>query len=693
LRIVTALVLVCMYAYLLAYAVRQRRQIAAIAKHTFIETIRAKTMLVLVLFAMVLIASSRFFPVIRTADRLSIVESVCFWSITTFGMIVAIFLAARGITSDITNKTVYTILTKPVRRGGYVLGKAAGFSAAALVMLVVMGGVSLGFIRLVAEEPSRLISRTVLPEGRMFIEGGGISMRGEVPWVHHGADGPVRWRFDDLPEVSKDQKAELHIKLEVSGASGGKSIPVMIQLENEKENKEDFERNLVNNTPISIPLESKFLSCGGRLDMMILPREEGCSIRPDMKGAEISISGESHPAAMCRHMASAWIVWRFKSLPQMEPEDEVRVRVRLPVESAEGGDEIPAIVTLRNVMGEVWPGRAPVSDGSVFEIPFKAGWLGPGQAMSVAVMPERVGDSVGGVRRGVEVLAAGRVHKAERVLLEGIGLSPKRHFVWLSEGPERRVVWLFARLKPSRLPPGEMRGVARLHVGGGERKIRLKMRFINPARPDASEEKGVTVKIKRVRETTGRPLDFAFDRKAVSEDGKLRIEVTRVDPRSRLGIPFSGALTLYGRHASYDVNFAKAMCVIFFQFVLIVCIAVLGSTFLSWPVGILFSFFFFVCGHLTEFMRNAYVVLSPPRGHHHGTESFVSKAFRVVVENVLYVVSFILPDFRKFRVTDRIIEKLNLDFGFMFDSFCYMALFVGISIILAQVIMAKREIE
>ena len=61
-------------------------------------------------------------------------------------IVLGLFLATVSIPADIKSKTIYTIVTKPVRAGELVLGRIFGFIAVVTVLLVAMGVISYLFV-------------------------------------------------------------------------------------------------------------------------------------------------------------------------------------------------------------------------------------------------------------------------------------------------------------------------------------------------------------------------------------------------------------------------------------------------------------------------------------------------------------------------------------------------------------------
>jgi len=122
----------------------------AIILLTYRESLRKKILLVLVLFCIGLIVSSAFFPVVSPSARIKLVQTWTFQSVTFFGILVAIFLAAVSIPSDIEHKRIFLILTKPVTRETIIIGRLIGFILTTAVITIIMALVGLGYIRLVS---------------------------------------------------------------------------------------------------------------------------------------------------------------------------------------------------------------------------------------------------------------------------------------------------------------------------------------------------------------------------------------------------------------------------------------------------------------------------------------------------------------------------------------------------------------
>jgi ABC-type transport system involved in multi-copper enzyme maturation permease subunit len=86
-----------------------------------------------------------------------------------------------------------------------------------------------------------------------------------------------------------------------------------------------------------------------------------------------------------------------------------------------------------------------------------------------------------------------------------------------------------------------------------------------------------------------------------------------------------------------------------------------------------------------------------PYGHHvHGVSrepSWVTEALNRVIEVVLGFLGYILPDFRKFEVSQDVIENQAISGISMGGAFMYSAAYVAIAFLIAHVLFRRREIE
>ncbi len=128
-----------------------------IATLTLREALRKKVVYIFLFVAILMIILSQAFAFfadpsgmggqkagdmgVANASRveLIVIKSMAFGVIVLAGAVMSIFLGTDLIPSDIDRKTIYTLLSKPVRRGAYLAGKQLGLSLTLGVNIGLMG--------------------------------------------------------------------------------------------------------------------------------------------------------------------------------------------------------------------------------------------------------------------------------------------------------------------------------------------------------------------------------------------------------------------------------------------------------------------------------------------------------------------------------------------------------------------------
>jgi hypothetical protein len=140
-------------------------RVLAITTNTFTELTRLKVFHVLLIFALLLIGSSVFMARFSFQEEFQILKDVALGAVSIFTSLLAIVATARLIPQDIEDRTIYTILAKPVARFEYLIGKLAGVLLLLAIGTLVMG--AMFFIVLYAREQTLLhetARQTMSPE-------------------------------------------------------------------------------------------------------------------------------------------------------------------------------------------------------------------------------------------------------------------------------------------------------------------------------------------------------------------------------------------------------------------------------------------------------------------------------------------------------------------------------------------------
>ena len=120
-------------------------RVFALARLAFKEAIRRKVLFVVGLFLVVLLLAGWYLNP-ESGDPARLYISFVLTATNYLILALALFISAFSLPADIKSKTIYTIVTKPVRATEIVLGRMVGFVAVGTVMLVPMGLASYLFV-------------------------------------------------------------------------------------------------------------------------------------------------------------------------------------------------------------------------------------------------------------------------------------------------------------------------------------------------------------------------------------------------------------------------------------------------------------------------------------------------------------------------------------------------------------------
>jgi len=124
-------------------------RILTIAENTLREAIRNKLLYTLLFFAIALIGTGVLVSTLSYVEGERIVQDVGLAGIRLMSVGIAVFVGVGLIHGEVERRTIYTILSKPVSRTEFLLGKYVGLVATTWLMLAIMGAafalVSIGY--------------------------------------------------------------------------------------------------------------------------------------------------------------------------------------------------------------------------------------------------------------------------------------------------------------------------------------------------------------------------------------------------------------------------------------------------------------------------------------------------------------------------------------------------------------------
>lgn len=116
-------------------------RVMAVATSTFWEAVRNRAFLGMLLGALAMIAASLLMSQMVVFDqRQRVVLDFGLFFISFVGVIISIVVGVLLIYNDLERKTIYALLTKPVRRFEFVLGRYVGLVLILLLMFLLMTG-------------------------------------------------------------------------------------------------------------------------------------------------------------------------------------------------------------------------------------------------------------------------------------------------------------------------------------------------------------------------------------------------------------------------------------------------------------------------------------------------------------------------------------------------------------------------
>lgn len=112
--------------------------VPAIALNTFREAVRSRILYLILIFALLLMASSGIIRELTISAHDRIVRDLGLAAINFFGLAIAILVGIGLVYNELDKKSIYTIVSKPVARWQFLLGKYFGLLMTIYVNIVIM---------------------------------------------------------------------------------------------------------------------------------------------------------------------------------------------------------------------------------------------------------------------------------------------------------------------------------------------------------------------------------------------------------------------------------------------------------------------------------------------------------------------------------------------------------------------------
>jgi len=110
------------------------------------EAIRQPLFIMIVVLAGILLVVNAVLPFFSFGDDVKMLKDVGLATILVSSLLLAIWTASTSVTDEIEGKTAMTLLSKPINRLQFVLGKYVGILQAVLLLIVILSTLFLGLV-------------------------------------------------------------------------------------------------------------------------------------------------------------------------------------------------------------------------------------------------------------------------------------------------------------------------------------------------------------------------------------------------------------------------------------------------------------------------------------------------------------------------------------------------------------------
>jgi len=266
----------------------------AVANHAFKEAMRKKILLILGLFFIILIVLSRSMEVVHASDRSILVARVAFAAMTFFGVLTAVFISATSLPKEIEKKQIMTVMTKPINRWQFILGKNLGLIAASGLFLLLMSALSLVSIHL-AGQGQDLTAKRSFTAAKMYVQTeeeihpeeddhsdcshkhGQSQNKEGVQWFKSTKDSAL-WSWSGLKAGNLNGNAEITLRvMNITARGGARKTDVMLYTPcaHTKNSKAIGPLTVEDDVPTRFTVDPAWLDKNGALNMELkIPSED-----------------------------------------------------------------------------------------------------------------------------------------------------------------------------------------------------------------------------------------------------------------------------------------------------------------------------------------------------------------------------------------------------------------------------------
>ncbi len=114
------------------------RKVYIIAKNTFRESIRSKILYSIVMFTLLVMIASSVFGLVTIGDKVKVLKDFGLLALNLFGVAYVVITGSALLFKELSRKTIFNILAKPIKRSEFIWGKYLGMLMTLFLMLGMM---------------------------------------------------------------------------------------------------------------------------------------------------------------------------------------------------------------------------------------------------------------------------------------------------------------------------------------------------------------------------------------------------------------------------------------------------------------------------------------------------------------------------------------------------------------------------
>lgn len=136
-------------------------KISAIALNTFKEAVRNRILYSILFFGVILVVVSSLFGSVSIGQQEKVIKDFGLFSLSFLGAIISILSGVNLLNKELKQKTIYNILSKPVSRFQFVIGKYIGLTLTISLLTFLMGLALFVFVWQIEGNPDFLLFQGV----------------------------------------------------------------------------------------------------------------------------------------------------------------------------------------------------------------------------------------------------------------------------------------------------------------------------------------------------------------------------------------------------------------------------------------------------------------------------------------------------------------------------------------------------